>query len=138
MSSDDIEELREQRKEELKRRQSGDDDASGGAPDEPIHVAGPDELASAVEDHDVVLVDFYADWCGPCKAIEPVVERLAEETDAAVAKVDVDSNQQLAGEYGVRGVPTLLLFVDGAPAERMVGMQDESRLFQLVESATGQ
>ncbi|TQR21944.1 hypothetical protein C9J85_19490 [Haloferax sp. wsp5] len=79
-----------------------------------------DELDDAVAD-DVVLVDFYADWCGPCKQLEPAVERIAAGTAATVAKVDIDANQQLAAKYGVRSVPTLLLFVDGEPVERLVG-----------------
>jgi len=79
------------------------------------------------------LVDFYADWCGPCQMLEPVVESIAADTDATVAKVDVDANQGLAAEYGVRGVPTLVLFADGEPAERLVGMQDEARLRSAIE-----
>jgi len=79
------------------------------------------------------LVDFYADWCGPCQMLEPVVESIAADTDATVAKVDVDANRGLAAEYGVRGVPTLLLFADGEPVERLVGMQDESRLRSAIE-----
>jgi thioredoxin 1 len=135
MESDEIEELREQRRREL-QDDGGDDGPTGGTPDDPIHVDGQDDLATVTEAHDVVLADFYADWCGPCKAIEPVVARIAEETEAAVAKVDVDRNQPLAAEYGVRGVPTLLLFVDGAPAERMVGLQNEASLMDAVRNAT--
>ena len=80
---------------------------------EPIHIDGKAQLNDVVADHDVVLTDFYADWCGPCQMLEPVVETIATETDATVAKVDVDANQQLAGAYGVRGVPTLILFANG-------------------------
>ena len=111
-------------------------DASTDTPDEPVHVDGQAELDDAVADYDVVLADFYADWCGPCQMLEPVVETLAEETDAAVTKVDVDANQQLAGEYGVRGVPTLVLFADGEPVERLSGMQDDAQLRNLVQSYT--
>ena len=79
-------------------------------------------------------MDFYADWCGPCKQLEPIVERIAAGTAATVAKVDIDANQQLAAKYGVRSVPTLLLFADGGPVERLVGMQQEPQLRSLVES----
>lgn len=65
--------------------------------------------------------------------LEPVVETVAAETAATVAKVDVDANQGLAAEYGVRGVPTLLLFADGEPVERLVGMQDETQLRSVIE-----
>ncbi|SDK03125.1 thioredoxin [Halovenus aranensis] len=106
------------------------------APEEPMHIDGEADLDETVADYDVVLADFYADWCGPCKMLEPIVETLAAETDAAVAKVDVDANQQLATAYGVRGVPTLVLFADGEQVEEIVGVQGEDELRSLVESYT--
>jgi len=106
------------------------------SPNQPVAVDGTTELDDLVASDDVVLVDFYADWCGPCKMLEPVVERLAEETAATVAKVDVDANQQLASEYGVRGVPTLVLFADGTQVDEVVGVQPEDQLRSLVESHT--
>ena len=101
---------------------------------EPLHVDGQSQLDDIVTEHDVVLADFYADWCGPCKMLEPVVETIAAETDAAVAKVDVDANQPLAQAYGVRGVPTLVLFADGEQVEEIVGVRGEAELRSLVES----
>ena len=109
-------------------------DSSSDASSDPVAVTSGDQLDELVETDDVVLVDFYADWCGPCKMLEPVVERLADETAATVAKVDVDANQQLAGAYGVRGVPTLVLFADGEQVEEIVGVQPEDQLRSLVES----
>jgi thioredoxin 1 len=106
---------------------------STDATNEPIHVDGAADLDAVVAEHDVVLADFYADWCGPCQMLEPIVETIAAETDAAVAKVDVDANQQLAGAYGVRGVPTLVLFADGEQVEEIVGMQGEAQLRSLIE-----
>jgi thioredoxin 1 len=106
------------------------------SPSQPVAVESATELDDLVASHGVVLVDFYADWCGPCKMLEPVVETLAEETDATVAKVDVDVNQQLASTYGVRGVPTLVLFADGTQVEEVVGVQPEGQLRSLVESYT--
>ena len=105
----------------------------GEAPSEPIQIGSKDELDEVVESYDVVLADFYADWCGPCKMIAPVVADLAAETDAAVAKVDVDANQHLAAEYGVRGVPTLVLFADGEDVEQAVGAQPREQLEALIE-----
>ncbi len=110
--------------------------ATDATPEEPIYVDGQTDFDAAVENNDVVLADFYADWCGPCQMLDPVVERLAAETDAAVAKVDVDVNQQLATAYGVRGVPTLVLFADGEQVEEIVGAQPEAQLRSLVESYT--
>lgn len=130
-SDDDIEAIREQKKAELRDEFESDDD--GRVADEPVHVGGEDHLTELVDDHDVVLVDFYADWCGPCQMIEPTVESVAEETTAAVAKVDVDRHQSLARQYQVQGVPTLLLFANGEAVERLVGMQDGGTLFELVE-----
>jgi len=71
-------------------------EASAGTADEPVHVEGQSQLDELVDTGGVVLADFYADWCGPCQMLEPVVEKLAAETDATVAKVDVDANQRLA------------------------------------------
>lgn len=70
-----------------------------------------------------VMIDFWADWCGPCKMVAPVVEELADDYDGRVkvAKVDVDSNPQIAGKYGIRSIPTLLFFKDGEPVNQAVG-----------------
>ncbi|MEO1035992.1 MAG: thioredoxin [Pseudomonadota bacterium] len=77
-----------------------------------------------------VLVDFYADWCAPCRVIAPIVEDLAEELGDRldVVKVDVDQNQSLAATYGIRGIPTLVLFKDGAPVETLVGLTTKDKL----------
>jgi thioredoxin 1 len=126
-----IDDIREEKIEDLRETADG-----GGAatPSDPIHVGSPSDLSDAVDQYGVVLVDFYADWCGPCKMLEPTVEELAAETDAAVAKVDVDSNQQLAGQYGVQGVPMLLLFADGEPVEKLVGVQSKDDLAGLIDA----
>ncbi|USZ67413.1 thioredoxin [Halorussus salilacus] len=100
--------------------------------DEPVQVQGREEFDELVGDEAVVLVDFYADWCGPCQMLAPVVDSLAAETDATVAKVDVDANQKLAGAYGVQGVPTLLLFADGEAVERVVGVRPKEQLASLI------
>ncbi|WP_306061549.1 thioredoxin [Natronococcus wangiae] len=101
--------------------------------DEPVHVESPSHLESIADEHDVVLVDFYADWCGPCQMLEPVLEGLASETNAVIAEVDVDQHQPLAGEYGVRGVPTLVLFADGEQVEQHTGVLPADRLRDLIE-----
>jgi thioredoxin 1 len=134
--ADDIEEIREQKKRELRGEAPVDGDAgagASGAPDEPLHVSGLDGFQQVVEAYDVVLVDFYADWCGPCKQLAPVVERLAATTDAAVAKVDIDQNPGLAQRFGVQSVPTLLLFSDGEAVEQTVGFQGEDALRRLIQ-----
>jgi thioredoxin 1 len=137
---DERERIREQKKRELQDRlenggslDAADADGEGTAPDEPIAITGQGHLDEVVEEHDVVLVDCYADWCGPCQMMEPTIESLAAETDAAVAKVDVDAHQQIAKQLGARGVPTLVLYADGQPVERTVGAQDRGTLEGLIE-----
>lgn len=83
-----------------------------------------------------VLVDFWAEWCGPCKMLEPILDEVAGDTPAAVAKIDVDEHQAMAGEFGVQGIPTLVLFVDGDTEEQLVGVQDEADLRSLIDQHT--
>lgn len=137
-TDDEREHIREQKKRELLNEDGSDaggGETGAGTPAEPIDITGNDHLQSVVAEYDVVLVDCYAEWCGPCKMMEPTIDALASESDAAVAKVDVDQNQQLAGQLGVQGVPTLLLYVDGEPVERLVGAQDRATLDQLIQQA---
>jgi len=110
--------------------------STDAVPTEPIHLDDAADFDDYVADHDVLLVDFYADWCGPCQMMEPAIESVANDTDAAVLKVDVDQHQALAGEYGVQGIPTLLVFADGELANRMVGAQMEDALTSAVEAHT--
>ena len=82
----------------------------------------------------VVLVDFYADWCGPCRMLAPVVEELAKEMSEkmTVAKVDTDRAMSVAGEYEVTSIPTLILFKDGQVKKRIVGLKDLDSLRKMV------
>jgi thioredoxin 1 len=81
-----------------------------------------------------VLVDFYADWCGPCKMIAPVLEELAQEaTDAKIVKVNVDENPQLAARYGISSIPSLLVFKDGGVADQHVGLANKAQLRSMIE-----
>ena len=84
-----------------------------------------------------VLVDFWAEWCGPCKMIAPVLEELASEygEKLKICKMDVDSNPETAPKYGIRGIPTLILFNNGDVAGTKVGALSKSQLSEFIDSA---
>ena len=84
-----------------------------------------------------VLVDFWAEWCGPCRMVAPVVEELAEEYSDRVsfAKLDVDQNPRTASQYGVMSIPTLLIFKNGAPVSNIVGFRPKADLKRSLDAA---
>ncbi len=105
--------------------------------DRPVRVAEED-FEATVRGADVpVLVDFYADWCGPCKMVAPIMDNVAHANVGRliVAKVDTDLAPRLAGELEIRGVPTLVLFRDGEEVERSVGLEPD-KIREMVRSAT--
>lgn len=84
----------------------------------------------------ITIVDFYADWCGPCQSQKPILEKFASDNPDKVSleKINVDENQERAQEFGVMSIPTLLLMKDGKEVERRTGLQSEELLKQWVES----
>ena len=92
----------------------------------------PEVLQSEVP----VLVDYWAEWCGPCKSIAPILEAVAEEYDGRVkvAKINVDENQQVPAKFGIRGIPTLMLFKNGAVEATRVGALSKSQLTAFLDS----
>ena len=83
-----------------------------------------------------VLVDFWATWCGPCRMIAPIIDELHEELSdkAVIGKVDVDSNSESSANYGVRNIPTLLIFKNGEVVDKMVGAVQKSHIIEKLES----
>ena len=90
---------------------------------EPVHVTDETFKQEVLDNDTPVVVDFWAEWCGPCKAIAPIVDELSGEYDGRVkfAKVDVDTNQQVAASFGIRSIPVLLFFKGGEIADLIIG-----------------
>lgn len=88
-----------------------------------------------INSHDVVLVDFFAEWCGPCKALAPILKQVKDELNDAVkiVKIDTDRNQPIAAQYQVRGVPTLILFKNGKQVWRQSGVVPKNQLIDIIK-----
>ncbi len=103
----------------------------------PTHVSDADFQSEVLQAEQPVLVDFWAEWCPPCKMLEPIVADLATEYDnrIKVAKLDVDANPETAGKFGVMSIPTIILFKDGSEAQRLVGYKPKSALKATLDAA---
>jgi thioredoxin 1 len=102
----------------------------------PITVTDETFQSEVVESSQPVLVDFWATWCGPCRMVAPIVEELAQEYEGRVkvGKIDVDSEQKIAADFGIRSIPTLLIFKGGKLADQVVGAVPKKHLVEKLEA----
>lgn len=99
-------------------------------------IESKEEYSELLNNNELVFVDFYADWCGPCKMLAPVVEQIAEEVkDVVFVKVNVDTTPDIASRYGIMSIPTLIAFKDGQIAGTSVGFQPKEALMSVVNQA---
>lgn len=101
------------------------------------HVSDSSFQADVLDSSTPVLVDFWAEWCGPCRQIAPVLDELATayQGKVQIAKVNVDENREIPAQFGIRGIPTLLLFKDGKLAATKVGAVSKAQLSDFIDSA---
>ena len=99
-----------------------------------VNITNANYKEEVLESDKKVLVDFWAPWCGPCRMVSPIVEEIAEENAAIkVAKINIDEQPQLASQYGVMSIPTLMVFENGDIADKAVGARNKSFILQMLE-----
>ncbi|MGL4253614.1 MAG: thioredoxin [Fusobacteriaceae bacterium] len=88
--------------------------------------------AEVIKSQELVVVDFWAEWCGPCKMLGPILEEIVSETEYKICKVDVDRNSELSSQYKIRSIPTILIFKNGEKIDQLVGFKPKDELLQIL------
>lgn len=139
MSDEELERIKQKKLEEMmKTERSATQEAPGKPAGKPIDLSDAD-FHRAVKQHPVMVVDFWAPWCGPCRMVSPILEELSSEMAgvATFGKVNVDDNPAVASEFGIQGIPTIMIFKDGEPVDGLVGAAPKAMIEARIKSHVG-
>jgi thioredoxin 1 len=136
MEDDELQRIREEKLKDMENRILKKDQAGIPAKVIPVDQAGWDQL---IRKNPFVVVDFWAEWCGPCRMVGPVIEELAREFSGKVrfAKCNTDQNQRLAGSFGISAIPTIMLFANGQMVDRIIGAYPKDAIKARISRAFG-
>ena len=101
-----------------------------------MRIVNEEEFNEVLKENKLVLVDFFATWCGPCRMLSPILEEIKEENNGKfeIVKVDVDESEKLARKFGIMSVPTMIIFQDGTEAEKIVGLRDKDSIIETISA----
>nr|WP_281834164.1 thioredoxin [Propionigenium maris] len=98
-----------------------------------VHLDVDSFKSEVLEGTGVVLVDFWASWCGPCKMLGPILDELSQEVSVKIAKVNVDDYPNIAADYGIRSIPTMIIFKDGEKIDQLIGLMQKGAIKEKLE-----
>ncbi len=99
-----------------------------------IHLDADSFKSEVLEGEGLVLVDFWASWCGPCKMLGPILDELSDEVTTKITKVNVDDYPNIAADYGIRSIPTMIIFKDGEKVEQLIGLMQKGAIKEKLEN----
>ena len=134
LSDDEINQIRVRKKKELLKAHTMT--TSNDAPDAPIHLDRKNFVSTLENTSNLIVVDFWAAWCGPCRMLAPTIEALAKKFQGTVVfgKVNTDENQAISMQFGIRGIPTLIFFKGGKEVQRVVGALPRPEIERVINS----